>query len=189
MQITRKIHGNATFKDLARSPCNGNHFSSLFIRLTYSCSFISVLFLSKKSPHDVFGIFYLVLPPNDFISSPPPVVYAEFGSTAVLKCSVTPGRLFQQYYATWSNGSNSSQPYYARIPIPSTDGIVATVAPSTSRHYVSRSSLALTISNVTLSDSGMTYRCIVGVVSPSTGVSYSYESTRTINIRLVIYSK
>ena len=129
----------------------------------------------------------------DIILKSPPVVYAKFGSTAVLNCSVTPGRLFQQDYATWSNGSNSSQTY-AGIPIPS-NGIVATVAPSTSRYSVSRSSLALTISNITLSDSGMTYRCSVGVVSPtgvdspSTGVNHIYESSGTVNIRLVVSSK
>ena len=123
------------------------------------------------------------LPNSNEPRSAPPTVYARVGSTATLDCSIQPGKLFRRYLANWYNGSNPSQ-QYARS---SSSSLPPSSTPS--RYSINPSTLSLTISNVSLSDSGSMYRCEVGVDTVVQPRRLYYDRTRALNIMLVVYSE
>lgn len=87
--------------------------------------------------------------------------FAKIGQQARLNCPRQPGRLFMQYYGQWSVNSTD----IARIPAPSRSSSVPDFF-SGARYSVNRSDFSLLIDNVSLSDSGSSYRCELLVEDP-----------------------
>ena len=115
-------------------------------------------------------------------------IFAEYGTTAVLDCSLSPGRLIKQYYATWRNGTSKN--VYAKIPRPYFTSNQPTTMPSNTRYSVDPSTLALIISDVVLTDSDTRYRCEVGVEEPQNGnIAFIFTATASTDIILVVYSE
>ena len=135
-----------------------------------------------------YNVFILVVFPSAAIAASPRTIFAEFGTTAVLDCSLSPGRLVRQYFVTWQNGSNGRE--YAGIQRPRLTQFQPTQTSSVSRYSVQPSTLALVISNVDLSDSDTTYRCVVGVEDPEDdSTAMIFDDTTTTDINLIVYSK
>lgn len=133
-------------------------------------------------------IIFLAVYPTPQIIPTSRTIFAEFGTTAVLDCSLSPGSLVEQYYATWLNGS--SDRLYAIIQRPFFTVNQPTTIPSSSRYFVEPSTLALVISSVLLTDADTSYRCVVGVEDPQNrNIAFTFQRTRNIDITLIVYSE
>ena len=112
--------------------------------------------------------------------------YAVIGETVTLQCGIQPGALPGQYFATWSNGTNSQTLY--DYPTPSTRQVNPSLEFNTDEsHYsIDRSDLSLIIIDARLSDSLENYRCVLGVEEPRTDSVEFYQLTRIYDIGLIV---
>lgn len=134
-----------------------------------------------------FVLFVTALPDSQ-VPSFPRTFFAEVGSTAVLNCSITPGRLLGQYFVRWRNGSLGGRSY-REIP-PAGVQTLPTSTPLDPRYSIDPESFSLIISDVQLTDSDPTYRCVLGLQDPRSSNRIStYERTQTTNLQLIVYSE
>lgn len=122
--------------------------------------------------------------PEDFTPAHPQIFIAELGSKAVLNCSISPGRLIQRYFVTWTNRTSGRLYTEKRLSPPPIN-----TPTSDPRYMINPSTLSLGISNVEFADADPNYICILGVSNPPDNTEFFYEQTRHTSLELFIYSK
>lgn len=104
----------------------------------------------------------------------------------MLTCSITPGRLLRQYFVRWQNGSSGAT--YRDIP-PIGLPTPPTATPPDPRYSIDPVTFSLTITDVQLSDSDSSYRCVLGVVDPRSNRVFTYERTENTDLQLIVFSE
>ncbi len=111
----------------------------------------------------------------------PTSFFARAGETATLQCSIPPGRLIQRYFVTWRNGSEGGD-ILGQVDTAFRFSVL------NGRYSINPETFELQISNVQVSDSGLDYRCILGV-RDTVNTQRQYERTSTRSLSLTVYSK